>query len=74
MTIDHIHFSAFRSHPRRAIMLALRCGWRAWRLDTGNDGSDDVLLGERDEVVADLLAHHGLDSLPETWSLEEVTL
>lgn len=42
----------------------------AYKLDTGNDGCDEVLFGESEEdVTADVLHHHDLDEMPEHWSL-----
>lgn len=73
-TLDRVRPHIFRSHTRNEVLAAIARGQQAWVLDTDARGADDVLLGTRDEVVADVLAHHGLDALPETWSLEEVTL
>lgn len=45
---------------------------RVFRLDTGNDGEDDVLIGaSREEVLQDVLRHHELKALPEHWELRE---
>jgi len=40
-----------------------------WQLDTGTDGEDDVLLGTREDVEADILHHHDLDEMPSNWTL-----
>ncbi len=41
----------FRSHDPAFIEAAISSGQTAWELDTGNDGLDDVLLGETEEEV-----------------------
>ncbi|MBT9148140.1 MAG: hypothetical protein DDT32_01910 [Syntrophomonadaceae bacterium] len=41
-----------------------------WKLDTGNDGDDDVLFGSYQGVVSEILAYHELDELPSHWTLE----
>jgi hypothetical protein len=44
-----------------------------YKLDTGNSGDDEILEGEtRAEVLQDVLNHHGIDELPEGWTLEEL--
>lgn len=41
-----------------------------WKLDTGTDGCDeDELIGSRDEVMADVMHHHDLETWPEHWTL-----
>ena len=59
----------FRSHTRREIAEAIAAGGQAWMLDTGTDGADDVLVGELNEVVSDLLDHLEIEALPEGWEL-----
>jgi hypothetical protein len=44
-----------------------------FKLDTGNSGDDEILEGEtRADVLQDVLNHHGIDELPEGWTLEEI--
>ncbi|KKN09857.1 hypothetical protein LCGC14_1042280 [marine sediment metagenome] len=59
----------YKSHTKEEITQALKDGKEVWRLDTGNSGEDDMLIGTHDEVVADILHHHELDTLPEGWTL-----
>lgn len=40
-----------------------------YKLDTGNDGYDEILDGTREECEVDVLHHHDLDELPEHWTL-----
>jgi len=41
-----------------------------WSLDTGNDGEDENnLVGDEDQVRADVMAHHGLAEWPDHWEL-----
>lgn len=72
--IDVITDSSFKSHTRKAVAAYLARGFRAWRLDAASTRNDDVLFGERDAVIADILEHHELDEFPSGWSLDEVTL
>ncbi len=41
-----------------------------WKLDTGNDGDDDVLFGSYRDVMTEILAYHELDELRSHWTLE----
>lgn len=61
-----------RSHSASTIRDALADGLPVWRLETGNDGEDDVLIGDYQDVVADILDHFDLDELPDHWFLERV--
>jgi hypothetical protein len=61
-----------RSHSASTILDALADGLPVWMLDTGNDGEDDVLIGDYQDVVADILDHFDLDELPDHWSLERL--
>jgi hypothetical protein len=62
-----------RSHSIQAIIEALASGQKVWRLDTGTSGEDDLLIGTRDQVEADICHHFERDDLPEGWELIEVT-
>jgi len=59
----------FRSHSRAEVAAALAEGKEAWMLDTGSQGDDDVLIGDKGEVTRDLLDYFDVPSLPEGWSL-----
>jgi hypothetical protein len=59
----------YKSHTRQEVMKALQEGKKVYILDTGAAGQDDVLIGTREECVADTLAFFGLDELPEDWKL-----
>ena len=64
----------YRSHTKEEIIEALKQGKKAFALDTGNFGEDDVLIGEtRNDVLADVLSHHELAELPEGWELREIS-
>jgi len=62
-----------RSHTTDEIRSALHAGQPVWQLDTGSDGGDDVLIGERGETEAAVLAHFEVEAMPERWSLEPFT-
>lgn len=68
-TITHSH----KSHTPEQIAQARERGDRAWILDTGTGGEDDVLLGvSREAVLADVLVHHDIEALPAGWTLAAV--
>ena len=60
-----------RSHNDREIRDAFSQGQQVWALDT-DTGDDDVLIGTLDEVLHDVLVHHELDQLPDSWSLDRL--
>jgi hypothetical protein len=66
----------FRSHSKEEIKKAISEGKRVFALDTGNAGEDDILIAEpgegREDVLADVLAHHEMAELPENWTLKEI--
>jgi hypothetical protein len=44
-----------------------------YKLDTGNSGSDEILVGDSiAEVTQDVLNFHEVDQLPEGWTIEEI--
>lgn len=46
---------------------------KKWKLDTGNDGCDEILTGDSySEVEKDVLYHHELEILPDHWSITEI--
>jgi len=59
----------FRSHSRREVAEAIANGDQAWMLDTGSQGADDVLIGEFEEVLQDILDYFEVEALPEGWEL-----
>lgn len=59
-----------RSHAKAEIAAALLNREPVWALDTGNDGEDDILIGDYDEVVGDILAHFEMEALPDHWTLD----
>lgn len=61
-----------KSHTKEEIQKALKEKKEVWKLDTGNDGEDDILIGNYDDVLFDILSYHDLDVLPDYWSLEKV--
>jgi hypothetical protein len=58
-----------RSHTIREIQDAFRAGKEVWQLDTGNDGSDDVLIGDPDGIETDILSHFDIPTWPDHFSL-----
>ena len=45
---------------------------KLWKLDTGTLGDDDILAGEKDEVIRDILDYYEETEWPAEWSLTEV--
>ena len=62
----------YRSHTEEAIAAALLRGEEVWALDTALADEDDHLIGSYNEVLSDVLHHHGLEELPADWSLDIV--
>ena len=63
----------YKSHTKKDIIKAQKKGKKIWSLDTGNDGEDDMLIGEREDVIQDILYyHHDIESMPEHWELDLV--
>ncbi len=62
-----------RSHTRATLVEAQACGERAFALDTGDDGLDDVLTGHSDgECWRDL--DDFLDGpIPPHWTMDEIS-
>ena len=43
---------------------------QSYQLETGNHGCDELLYGDSaDEVLADVLHHHGIQALPAGWEI-----
>ena len=61
-----------KSHSEEEIRAAIARGEKVFALDTGNDGEDDTLIGNKEECLADILRHHEIDELPDRWTLIEV--
>ena len=61
-----------KSHTDSEIERALKKGIPVWKLDTGTDGEDDVLIGEIESVRAEILGFHELEEMREDWTLERV--
>lgn len=58
-----------KSHSNDELVAAFLAGDQIWELDTGNDGEDDVLIGSKQEVEADLCHHFEFEELPGHWDL-----
>ena len=58
-----------KSHTAEEIRSALERGEEIWEFDSGNDGEDDILIGSRDEVEADLYRYFEIGSLRSDWTL-----
>jgi len=45
-----------------------------YKLDTGNSGNDEILVGDSiAEVTQDVLNRYEVDQLPDGWTIEEIT-
>jgi len=68
--------SGYRSYTREEIKEAQKEGKTIYTLDTGNSGEDDTLIAEKGEsyqdVMAAVLYHHEIETLPDNWSLDIV--
>ena len=62
-----------KSHTAEEIRSALERGEEIWEFDSGNDGEDDILIGSRDEVEADLYRYFEIGSLRSDWTLARLT-
>ena len=60
---------SYKSHTEEECIEAFQKGEKVWDLDTGNDGEDDVLIGEGEQIIADILNYHELTELPPHWEL-----
>lgn len=67
---------SYRSHTRTECAAAQQQGKLLWNIDTGGDGDDDVVIypptTTREQVIQDLLYHHDMESLPDTWAVTRV--
>ena len=63
---------SYRSYTEAQIAAALRSGEQVWLLYTALADEDDHLIGTYNEVLSDVLHHHGLEELPADWSLDIV--
>ena len=63
---------SYRSHTEAQIAAALLRGEEVWALSTALADEDDHLVGTYNEVLSDVLHHHGLEELPADWSLDIV--
>jgi hypothetical protein len=64
----------FKSHTPATLLSAAATGQKIWELDSDTDGEDDVLIGEKDEVIRDIWGHFDFDTIPEHWNLREVAV
>ncbi len=63
-----------RSHTRATLMEARACGERAYALDTGDDGLDDVLVGHSPAEILRDVADFVVDGkIPAHWTVDELT-
>ena len=49
-----------------------KSGMKLWKLETGTLGDDDILAGEKEEVIQDVLNYYEETEWPAEWSLVEV--
>ncbi len=59
-----------RSHTKQEIRDAVARGAQVWVLDTGSDGEDDILIGNREDVFQDICAFHQISELLPRWNLK----
>jgi len=50
----------YKSHTKKDLIEAQKKGEKLWSLDTGNDGEDDVLIGEKEDVIQEILYFHDI--------------
>lgn len=62
----------YKSHSKDQIREAFLRGLRITLLDT-DTGDDDVLIGDVDECMDDVLDHHGLEDFPSDWNILDRT-
>jgi len=60
----------YRSHSREEIRDAIARGAAVWVLDTGPDGEDDVLIGNREAVFRTICSFNDITELPPHWHLK----
>ena len=61
---------SLKSHSIEEILEAYERGEKVYSLDSGNSGEDDILIGEKNEIIRNLCDYHEFDELPEHWALE----
>ncbi|MBW2006138.1 MAG: hypothetical protein JRI72_16355 [Deltaproteobacteria bacterium] len=58
-----------RSYTEEQIRKAQSQNKQIWKLETGNAGEDDFLIGSYEEVLNDVLVHFEEKALPEDWEI-----
>lgn len=61
-----------KSHTREQIIDTLERNIPVYELDTADHGEDDVLIGDFQECLRDVLYYFGLECLPEDWNLRRI--
>ena len=61
-----------KSYTRKQLKKLQRSGRKLWKLETGTLGDDDILEGEKEEVIQDVLNYYEESKWPAEWSLTEV--
>lgn len=64
--------SPFISHTMYQIADALCGGVDVWYLSTGDSNKDDILIGNHDKCLEDVLVDIKRDTLPADWLLTRV--
>ena len=67
-----LHGWAHKSHSKDQIREAFLRGLRITLLET-DTGDDDVLIGDVDECMDDVMYYHSLEDFPTGWSLRDCT-
>lgn len=62
-----------KSFDGEEIAQSLIDGHPITRLNSGDAGEDDLLVGDEDECLGDVLYHFEIEELPSGWTLKEVT-
>ena len=61
-----------KSYTKAQLKKFQKSGMKLWKLDTGTLGDDDILAGEKEEVIRDILDYYEETEWPAEWSLTEV--
>ena len=61
-----------KSYTKAQLKRLQRSGRKLWKLETGTLGDDDILEGEKEEVIRDILDYYEETEWPAEWSLVEV--
>ena len=69
-----MRLSDLKSHSTKEVEAALASGIPVWHLDTAGTDGDDFLIGLRFEVEEEIRNLFVCDSLPQGWTLVQITM